>query len=406
MMKILGRCILSALAVGFAFGGAGTSKGTDPFLLAQKSGQAPADELRVYIGTYAQGNGKGIYLAHLDLATGRLKLDAGVAAELTNPSFLVMHPNRPLLYAVSETDSFGGNSGAVGALRIDPKTGRLSLLNQKPSGGAGPCHLAVDPSGKFVLTANYSGGSVACLPIGEDGRLGDASAFAEHKGSGANRRRQEGPHAHCVAFDAAGRFAFAADLGIDKIMVYRFDPAAGKLAAGDPPSVATAAGAGPRHLAFQPGGRFAYLINELDSTMTAFRYDARRGALAPLQTVSTLPEGFRGSNTGAEVQVHPNGRFVYGSNRGHDSIAAFAIEPESGKLRYIAHESTQGKTPRNFAVDPTGRYLLAANQDSDNVVVFHIDQTTGKLRPAGSSIRVPSPVCVLPDAGAWAPEKE
>jgi 6-phosphogluconolactonase len=358
---------------------------------------APTEVLPVYIGTYTQTGGKGIYLAHLDLATGKLKLAPGFAAELANPSFLVRHPSRPLLYAVGEIDDFrGGKSGAVSALSIEPKTGRLCLLNQKPSGGAGPCHLAVDRGGKFLLVANYFGGSVACLPIAGDGRLGDAVAFDQHKGSSVNHQRQEGPHAHCVTFDAANRFAFAADLGTDRVVGYRFDADSGKLAAENPLSVATAPGAGPRHLAFHPGGRFAYLISELDSTITAFRYDAQRGLLAPLETVSTLPEGFHGASTAAEVQVHPSGRFVYGSNRGHDSIVAFAVDPDSGKLRFVAHESTQGKTPRHFAIDPTGQYLLAANQDSNSVVVFRIDQAAGKLRPTGSSIRVPAPVCVLP----------
>jgi 6-phosphogluconolactonase len=396
------RCLLATLAGGVLWGVAGLGPAA-----AQERPVAAANGLRVYIGTNTQGSSKGIYLAHLDLAKGKLKLAPGFAAELANPSFLVMHPSRPLLYAVGEIDNFGGGkTGALSALGIEPKTGRLCLLNQKPSGGAGPCHLAVDRGGKFVLVANYSGGNVACLPIEEDGRLGDTAAFVQHRGSGANRQRQEGPHAHCVTFDAANRFAFVADLGTDKIMVYRFDPATGKLAANDPPSVATAAGAGPRHLAFHPGGRFAYLINELDSTMTAFRYDAQRGVLARLQTVSTLPKDFHGASTAAEVQMHPGGRFVYGSNRGHDSIVAFAIDPQSGKLRCVAHESTQGKTPRNFAIDPTGQYLLTANQDSDNVVVFCIDQATGKLRPTGSSVSVPSPVCVLPAAGALGAVKQ
>lgn len=384
--------LLVVLAVAVLWGCARAGQTAEP-----QPPVAPADVLSVYIGTYAQGQSKGIYLARLDGAAGKLTLVPGVAATLVNPSFLVLHPSRPLLFAVGEVDNFaGGKTGVVSSLAVDPKTGGLQLLSQKSSGGAGPCHLAVDRGGKFVLVANYGGGSVACLPIEEDGRLGDAVAVVRHRGSGPNRQRQEGPHAHCAAFDPAGLFAFVADLGTDRITIYRFDATTGKLAANDPPSVATAAGAGPRHLAFHPARRFAYLINELDSTLTAFGYDAARGALTPVQTVSTLPAGFHGTSTAAEVQVHPGGRFVYGSNRGHDSIAAFAIDPESGKLRYVAHQSTQGKTPRNFAIDPTGQYLLAANQDSDNVVLFRIDQTTGILRPAGSSISVPSPVCVLP----------
>jgi 6-phosphogluconolactonase len=395
VMNLLRLCFLAILATGLCLCGAGLSPAVE-----QQTRAVPSSVLWVFIGTYTGGSSKGIYLAHLALANGKLELATGLAAELANPSFLAIHPNHALLYAVSEMDNVGGKIGAISALRIEPKTGRLRLLNQRSSQGAGPCHLAVDRGGKFVLAANYVGGSIASLPIEEDGRLGDAVAFIQHKGSSVNRERQDGPHAHCVTLDAANRFAFVADLGLDKIMVYRFDSTTGKLAANDPPSVATAAGAGPRHLTFHPGGQFAYLINELDSTMTAFRYDAQRGELAPLQTVSTLPEGFHGANTTAEVQVHPSGRFVYGSNRGHDSIVVFTIDTASGKLRYVAHESTQGKTPRHFAIDATGQYLLAANQDSGNIVVFRIDKATGKLRPSGSSVSVPSPVCVLLDAGA------
>jgi 6-phosphogluconolactonase len=242
--------------------------------------------------------------------------------------------------------------------------------------------------------ANYGGGSVACLPIGEDGRLGDATAFIQHKGSSVNPQRQREPHAHSINLDAANRFAFVADLGLDKVLVYRFDPSAGTLEPNDPPAAVIASGSGPRHFAFHPSGRFAYVINELNSTVTAFAYDAERGTLQTLQTVTTLPEGFDGKSFPAEVQVHPSGKFLYGSNRGHDSIACFAIDAATGRLTPIGHEPTQGKNPRNFGIDPTGAYLLAANQDGDNVVAFRIDPATGKLSPTGQSIRVPMPVCV------------
>ncbi len=384
------RTILWSAAVGFLLNCAWSeSPAADP-----RPTGAKGRELRVYIGTYTGRGSKGIYLCHLDLAGGKLQL-AGLAAEVAQPSFLAIHPSRPLVYAVGETGDFGGKkAGAVSAFSIDPKTGMLTLLNQQSSQGTGPCHVVVDRSGRRVLVANYSGGSIACLPIGEDGRLGEATAFVQHEGSSVNPERQQGPHAHSINLDAANRFAFVADLGLDKVLVYRFDPSQGKLAANDPPGTSLAPGSGPRHFAFHPGGRFAYVINELKSTVTALAYDARRGTLEPLESLSTLPEGFQGQSTTAEVQVHPSGRFVYGSNRGHDSIAIFAVDATTGTLRPVGHEPTQGKTPRNFGIDPTGRYLLAANQDSDSVVVFRIDRESGKLSPTGSSVTVGSPVCV------------
>jgi 6-phosphogluconolactonase len=348
----------------------------------------------VYFGTYTARGSKGIYLGRLDLASGKLAVE-GLAAETLNPSFLALHPTRPLLYAVGE---LGGPSGkterGLSAFAIDVKTGKLTLINQQSSWGSGPCHLTVDRSGRCVLVANYGSGSVACLPIRDDGRLGEATSFHQHRGSSVNRERQEGPHAHSVNLSADNRFAFVADLGLDKILIYRFDAAAGRLTPNDPPFVASSPGAGPRHFAFHPNGRWAYVIEEISSTITALGYSPERGTLRPLQTVSTLPEGFSGSNTTAEVQVHPSGKFVYGSNRGHDSIAAFAVDLESGKLRPIGHASTRGKTPRNFAIDPTGTWLLAANQDTDNVAVLRIDPKTGMPRAVGQPASVPMPVCV------------
>jgi 6-phosphogluconolactonase len=347
----------------------------------------------VYIGTYTGPKSKGIYVYRLDLDTGAMTA-LGLAGEAENPSFLAIHPSHRFLYAASETGSFAGKkSGAVSAFAIQ-QTGKLTPLNQQPSGGEGPCHLVVDKTGKDVLVANYDGGSVSVVPIHEDGKLGEPTAFIQHKGSSVDKERQEGPHAHSINVDAANRFAFAADLGLDKVLVYRFDPVKGTLAANDPPSVSVKPGAGPRHFAFHPGGHYAYVINEMHSTVTAFGYDAVRGVLKELQTISTLPENFKGENSTAEVQVHPSGKFLYGSNRGHDSIAIFAIDPAKGTLRLVGHQSTQGKTPRNFGIDPTGRYLLAANQDSGTVVVFGIDPQTGQLNPSGHVVEVPSPVCV------------
>ncbi len=254
--------------------------------------------------------------------------------------------------------------------------------------------MNLDRTGRYALVANYSGGSVACLPIAEDGQLAEATAFIQHQGSSVNRKRQDAPHAHSVHLDAANRFAFVADLGLDKIMIYRFDAARGQLTPHEPPFASMAPGSGPRHFAFHPNGKFAYVINELASTITALAYDSKRGTLESLQTVSTLPAGPVPGNTTADVQVHPSGKFLYGSNRGHDSIAAFTLDPQTGKLTYVENESTQGKTPRNFAIDPSGTFLLAANQDTNNVVVLRIDPKSGSLAPTTASVQVPYPVCV------------
>jgi 6-phosphogluconolactonase len=354
------------------------------------------DKLWVYVGTYTQkGTSKGIYLFDFDPASGKLTSRA-LAAKAKNPSFLAIAPDRRHLYAVSEVENLDGKrSGGVSAFAIDPGSGDLSLLNQQPSGGAGPCHLVVDRAGKHVLVANYGGGSVSVLPIEPDGRLGKATAFVQHKGSGPNRERQEGPHAHSINLDAANHFAVVADLGLDKVFVYRFNPEKGTLAPNDPPSVSLTPGAGPRHFAFHPNGTHAYVINEIDSTVTPFAYDGGRGTLEPIQTVSTLPQGFKGNNsTTAEVQVHPSGRFLYGSNRGHNSISVFAIDAKTGRLRWVGNQAEGIKTPRNFGIDPTGKYLLVANQDSDSIVVFRIDGQTGELHPTGVTVEVPMPVCV------------
>jgi len=367
--------------------------------LASPAGRAAAPapargQCLVYVGTYTGAKSKGIYAYRFDSATGALS-PLGLAAETSHPTFLAIAPNRRFLYAANEISDFGGkSSGAVSAFAITPQTGQLTLLNQASSGGPGPCHLVVDKTGKNVLVANYAGGSIEVLPIQPDGRLGAATAFVQHQGASVNPQRQAGPHAHSINLDAANRFAFVADLGLDKVLIYRFGAAQGTLTPNDPPAAALKPGAGPRHFAFHPSGRFAYVINELQSTVTAFNYDAQRGALSELQTVSTLPEGFAGNNSTAEVQVHRSGKFLYGSNRGHDSIAVFAIDPGKGTLSLAEHQPTRGKTPRNFGLDPTGARLLAANQGSDTVVVFGIDQATGRLHPTGQVVEVGAPVCI------------
>jgi 6-phosphogluconolactonase len=350
----------------------------------------------VFVGTYTGGphNSKGLYRFDFDPATGQLTHRA-LAAETKNPSFLAIHPNHRFLYAVGELDSFQGKkSGAISAFAIDPKSGDLKLLNQQPSGGAGPCHLIVDKDGKHVLAANYSGGSVCVLPIDAEGRLGKATAFIQHHGAGVNKQRQEAPHAHSINLDAANCFAVVADLGLDKVMVYKYDADKGTLTANDPPAADITSGSGPRHFAFHPDGRHAYVINELTSTVTAMDYDPERGVLKPMQTISTLPGDFRGETTCAEVQVHPSGKFLYGSNRGHDSIAVFAIDPETGRLTAAGHQAQDIKTPRNFGIDPRGSHLLVANQNSNSIVVFRINAQTGELKPTGIRVEVPMPVCV------------
>ncbi|HEU4751893.1 MAG TPA: lactonase family protein, partial [Armatimonadota bacterium] len=316
-------------------------------------------------------------------------------AETPNPSFVAIHPNHRFLYAANEVGSYGGQkTGSVTAFAIDPATGALTKLNDRSSHGDGPCFVSVDHRGRDVLVANYGAGSVAALPIGADGRLGEATAAIQHHGSSVDPQRQEGPHAHSINVAPDNRFAFAADLGLDKILIYRFDAARGTLTPNEPAFAKVAPGSGPRHFAFHPNGRHAYVINEMKSTVTAFDYDPKRGALAEIQTLSTLPADFHGGSSCAEVQVHPSGKFLYGSNRGHNSIAMFRIDPATGKLTAIGHEPTGGKTPRNFGIDPTGKYLLAANQDSDSLVVFRIDPESGRLTPTGSRVEVPMPVCV------------
>jgi 6-phosphogluconolactonase len=355
---------------------------------------AKMDKLWVYVGTYTNKGSKGIYRLELDLASGKLS-EPELAGATANPSFLAIHPTGRFLYAVGEYGSFGGKkTGGVSAFALDGKTGKLTLLNQRPSGGAGPCHIVVDKPGKNVLVANYGGGSAAALPIQTDGKLAVPSSIVQHKGSSVNKQRQEAPHAHCARFDPANRFAFIVDLGLDKVMIYRFDGSDGTLTANDPPAGEVKPGAGPRHFTFHPKGRFAYVINELDSTVTAFTYDAEKGTLTSLQTVTTLPEGAKATNYPAEIVVHPSGKFLYGSNRGHDSIAIFTLDSQTGKLTAAGHQAEGIKTPRNFNIDPTGRYLIVANQGSDSLIVFAIDQESGALRPTGSRVTVPTPVCV------------
>ncbi len=355
----------------------------------------------VYVGTYtaeAGSTSKGIYAYRFDSDTGELA-SIGVAAETTNPSFLAVHPNHRFLYAVNETGNYQGQkSGAVSAFSIDRATGKLTLLNEVTSKGADPCYITVDKTGKYVLVANYTGGSVAVFPVLDDGRLGEASAFIQHTGHGADPERQEGPHAHSIDLSPDERFAIVDDLGLDETLVYRFNRTKGSLSLNDPQIYTTLAkadpGAGPRHFTFNPNGRFAYVVNEIQSTVSVFSYDGSAGALRRLQTISTYPKDFSAHNDDAEIQVHPSGRFLYASNRGHDSIAVFAIDPDKGTLTLIEYASTKGQTPRSFEIAPGGSLLFAANEKSNDIVVFSIDAKTGRLTPTGKVLDVSEPVCV------------
>jgi 6-phosphogluconolactonase len=351
--------------------------------------------LWLYVGTYTNGASKGIYRLELDLASGKLSVPK-LAGKAVNPSFLALHPGGRFLYAVNEIDNFRGkSSGAISAFEIDQHTGDLTLLNQESSGGAGPCHVIVDRQGKHVLAANYGGGSACVLPIGADGRLGPISSLMQHRGKGPNAKRQEGPHAHSINLDAANRFALVADLGLDKVFIYKYDPVSGTLTPNTPSSAVVSPGSGPRHFTFDPEQRHAYVINEMASTITAFDYDATAGTLTAIQNISTLPKDFKGSNSTADIHVHPSGKFLYGSNRdGGNRIAIFMTDGQTGKLSSAGWQSHQIKTPRNFGIDPTGTYLLAANQGSGSIVEFRIDRQTGALTPTGQVADVPVPVCV------------
>lgn len=344
----------------------------------------------VYVGTYTGEKSEGIYV--FDFYEGNAS-SVRVAAKTANPSFLAVDPAEDFLYAVNEIANYEGQkTGAVSAFSIDRKNGRLAFLNQVSSRGADPCYVTLDVTGKYVLVANYTSGTVAVFPRQRDGTLGEPTAVVQHTGQGPNRERQEGPHAHQIMLSRDDRFAIAVDLGSDKLLVYRFDSATGTLKPNDPPFSTVEPGSGPRHLAFRPDGRFAYVLAEMGSTITAFAFDSATGVLRKLQSVSSLPAGFKGQNGAAEIVVHPSGKFLYASNRGDNSIVVFAVGSD-GKLTFLERTPTQGKTPRGFSIDPTGAYLLAANQGSDTIVVFNIDRN-GHLKPTGTIVNVPSPVAV------------
>jgi 6-phosphogluconolactonase len=348
-----------------------------------------------FVGTYtSKTSSKGIYAYRFDANKGQLT-PIGVSAETVDPSFLAVHPNGKYLYAVNEIGNFNGEvSGAVSAFAIDAKTGALKLLNQVPTRGAGPCYGSLDKSGSFLLVANYDSGSIASFPVRADGSLGTASGFVQHSGTGPDKQRQEGPHAHWIGTSPDNRFALAVDLGLDQVIVYGFDPDKGVFTPMLSGFAKLKPGSGPRHLAFHPDGKFAYVLSEMASSVTVFSYKTKTGSFSALQTVSTLPNDYSGPKEAAEIAVHPSGKFLYTSNRGHDSIAVFSIDQKKGTLKSLGQVLTGGKTPRHFAIDPTGTYLLAENQESNNIVVFHIDPASGGLTPTGQTVEVPAPVCL------------
>ena len=383
---MLRRCafvlvVFLAIVCSYAlFGHEQKARGTDAYL--------------VYVGTYTGLQSKGIYAFRFTESSGKVTaLD--LAGETSNPSFVAVDSAGRHLYAVNEIGDYQGQrSGGVSAFEIDKESGKLTFLNEVASRGAGPCYVALDKSGKYVLVANYDGGSVAVFPILQDGRLGEASSVVQHEGHGPDKERQEGPHAHQIELSRDNRFAVASDLGLDKLLGYEFDAAKGTLKENKTASGEVPPGAGPRHFVFHPNGKFVYALNEMGGSITQFSFDGKTGALHSLKTVSSLPKDFKGKNDSAELEMHPSGKFLYASNRGPDNIAVFAIDGAKGSLTSVEYTSTKGKTPRNFAIDPTGRYLFAANQESNDVVIFRIDPNSGRLTPTGEVLEVPSPVCV------------
>jgi len=349
----------------------------------------------MYVGTYTDKGSKGIYAYRFDPDTGATEA-IGLVAESPNPSFLAVDPTHKYVYAVNETDNFqGGHTGAVSVFVIDRDTGKLTLLQEVSSLGAGPAHVSLDKTGRYLLVANYDSGNIAVFPIEKDGRLGPRSAFVQHAGSSVNKERQAGPHAHEILPSNDNQFVLTADLGLDELLVYRFDPKSGSLTPNNPAFAKISPGAGPRHFAIAPSGKFVYLVNEMSSTVKVFAFAADKGQLQEQQTISTLPAGFKGENTTAEIEVDAKGKFLYVSNRGDDSIAVFAIDPHNGKLAFVERVPTGGKTPRHFALDPTGKWLFAANQDSNDISVFQVGPTGGRLKPTSNSLKLATPVSVV-----------
>lgn len=387
LRAVLGLLAAALLSCGVAFGAELTA-----------SNLPPKHATLVYVGTFTDtpANSKGIYLFWLrpgngDESRNRALVPLGLAAETPCPSFLALDSKRHLLFCANEI-----NAGTVSAFAIDPGTGKLTFLNQRASMGRRPAHIALDQTRRNVVVANYNNGTVAVLPVSADGRLGEATCAVQDTGTSINSARQAGPHAHCVTFSSDNRFVFVCDLGIDKVMIFKFDAEHGKLVPNDPPFAPIKPGSGPRHLVFGPDGKFAYLISEMASTITAFAYDAKSGALKELQTISCLPSSFKGMNTAAEIGIVPSDKFLFASNRGDDnSVTEFAIDSRKGTLTWMDEQSAKGKTPRYFGIPPSGKQLLVCDQDSDSMFMYGLDAATGKVTPSDVVIPVPSPVCAV-----------
>lgn len=346
-------------------------------------------DITAYIGTYTREGSKGIYIHRYDAGTGALTPVGSVESD--NPSFLAIHPSGRFLYAVNEVGEYEGErAGAISAFTI--RGDALTLINQQSTKGTGPCHVSIDATGRYAVVANYGGGSTCLLPIADNGALGEASDFVQHEGSSVNPQRQQGPHAHSATISPDNKYVYVADLGLDEVLIYQLDLANGKLIANDPPSVSVAPGQGPRHFAFHPDGQYAYLINEIGNTIAVYARNAGTGALTPRQSIATLPDDFSGTSHTADIHVTAD--FVYGSNRGHDSVAIFAIDKSTGTLTLVDIHPTGGQTPRNIALSPDGNHLLAENQASGTIVSFAIDHQTGKLTETGHTAKVPLPVCL------------
>lgn len=362
-------------------------------------------ETLIFVGTYTEairfgtgeifrGKGGGIHIFAVDLQTGELR-EVTVVSGTKNPSYLCFAANGRFLYAVNELKSHdGGEGGTVSSFAVSPRGDGLTLLNVQPTGGTDPCHVTTDNSGRYVMVANFMSGSVSVYPLRPDGSLDRSSAFVQHTGSSVDAARQAGPHAHSSVFDPGNRFVFVPDLGSDRVIAYRFDSNNGTITEARDAGVTLDPGAGPRHLVFSSDGAYAYVINELSSSIASCAYEPRTGRLVPFQTIATLPEGFGGNSSCADISIHPSGAFLYASNRGHDSIVAYRRNAETGELSLIGHESCGGEIPRNFAIDATGSLMLVGNQASDTIVPLRIDQETGELHPTGHVTRVGSPVCI------------
>jgi 6-phosphogluconolactonase len=366
------------------------------FAQTSKPDQVLPDDTLVYVGTYTGGKSasNGIYVfklqtSGLEVSQNITLVPLGLAAEAANPSFIETDAKRRLLFAVNE-----GAKGMVSSFAIGGD-GKLTPINQVSSKGSGPCHLVLDKQGRHLLVSNYNDGSVAVIPVGSEGRLGEATDVKQHSGKSVHPERQTAPHAHCATFDPANQFAFVCDLGLDKVMAYKFDAAQGKLTPADPPFVALKPGAGPRHMVFRPDGKFAYVINELDSTISAFAYDAAAGALKEIETVTTLPGYYDGPNTAAEIGMHPSGKFLFASNRGNESVVLFTVDAEKGTLTWVEEQNTGGKTPRHFGIEPSGKHMAIVNQNSDTVLASRIDKDNGRLKPSGVFAKCPTPACAV-----------